>query len=359
MKSANMKFALQIPFYCLLLINSAAFSQTNTSDQVDAYMNEMLTKYKIPGAAILVVKDGKVAKKANYGINSIEFNIPVTDSTILPLASVTKLFTSTIIMKLSEQKKLSIDDPVTKFIDSLPETWNAITIRHLLSHTSGIKNHFRTNKWMAQRDNTDKLSMRQIIQYSADEPLMFAPGDNYSYSVTGYMLLGMVAEKVSGKPIDLLGKELLYSPLKMTSTSYGDYKAIIRNRNSFVYTYQNGPFETWNFTYGASGTTAAGLNTTTADMAKFFIAFDEARVLSKQTMAAMMTPTVLNNGTIKNYGLGWVVDENNGVKCYGHEGGGCAWIDYYPSKRMTVIVLINLTGSKADEIVKKIANFYF
>ncbi|MBS1757406.1 MAG: beta-lactamase family protein [Bacteroidetes bacterium] len=354
-----MKFDLQIPVYFLCLMGSVAFSQTKSTDQVDVYLKEMLAKYKIPGAAIAVVKNGKVVKKANYGINSIEFNLPVTDSTIFPLASVTKLFTSTLIMKMSEKGMLSVEDPITKYIDSLPESWRAITIRNLLSHTSGIKNHFQTKKWNIGRDNTNKLSMRQIIQYSAEEPLMFAPGDNYSYSVTGYMLLGMVAEKVSGKPIDLLAKELLYSPLNMTSTLYGDYKAVIRNRNSLVYTFQNGPFETWNFTYGASGTTAAGLNTTTTDMVKFFVALDNGKLLSKQAMTAMMTPTVLNNGSIKNYGLGWVVDENNGVKCYGHEGGGCAWIDYYPSKHLTVIVLSNLTGSKADEIVKRVANFYF
>ena len=353
MKPASPIIALLFPFISLV-----SFSQPKPGNQVDNYVREMMVKYKIPGMAIAVVKDSKIVKKSNYGINSIEFHLPVTDSTIFPLASVTKLFTSTVIMKLVEAGKLRLEDPVTKYVDSLPETWNRITIRHLLSHTSGIKNHFQTAKWNAKADNGEKLSLRQIIQYAADEPLMFLPGEKYSYSVTGYMVLGLIAEKVYSKPIDVIAKELIYAPLKMNATMYGDYKAIIKNRNSLVYTYQNGPFENWNFTYGASGTTAAGLNTTTSDMAKFFIALDREQVLSRQSMEAAMSATTLVNGTQVKYGLGWVVDENKGFKCYGHEGGGCAWIDYYPVQHLTVIVLCNLTGSKADEIIKKIAGFY-
>jgi CubicO group peptidase (beta-lactamase class C family) len=144
----------------------------------------------------------------------------------------------------------------------------------------------------------------------------------------------------------------------MNATVYGDYKAVIKNRNSLVYTYQNGPFETWNFTYGASGTTAAGLNSTTSDLAKFFIALDKGRVLSRPVMQLMMHPTQLNDNTVKDYGLGWAVDENKGHTCYGHEGGGCAWVDYYPDEHLTVVVLSNLTGSKADEIIKGIGQFY-
>jgi D-alanyl-D-alanine carboxypeptidase len=340
------------------LISQVALCQSTSGDQVDAYIKQVLEKYKIPGMAIAVVMNGKVVKKTNYGINSIEFNLPVTDSTIFPLASVTKLFTSTVIMKLIDAGKLTLEDPVTSFIDSLPGSWKNIKIRHLLTHTSGIKNHFQTSKWNSRGDNEGKLTLRQIVQFSADEPLMFTPGDKYSYSVTGYILLGMIAEKISGKPMDVLAKDLLYSPLQMNSTRYGDYKAIIKNRNSLVYTYQNGPFETWNFSYGVSGTTAAGLNTTTADMTRFFIALDKGQVLTKESMDAAMKPTILSDGTQKNYGLGWVVDENKGVKCFGHEGGGCAWIDYYPSKHLAVIVLSNLTGSKADEIIKKIGYFY-
>ena len=146
---------------------------------------------------------------------------------------------------------LSIDDPVTKYIDSLPESWKAIKLRHLLAHTAGLVNHFQTKKWRAGTGNTDKLTLRQVIQYSADEPLLFTPGDQFSYSVTGYMVLGLIAEKAGGKPINVLAKEMLFDPLKMNSTHYGDFKAVIKNRNSLVYTYQNGPFETWNFTYGA------------------------------------------------------------------------------------------------------------
>jgi CubicO group peptidase (beta-lactamase class C family) len=328
-------------------------------DKTDDYVIEKLKQYRIPGAAIVVIKDGKIIKKNNYGTYSIEFNLPVTDSSIFPLASVTKIFTSTVIMKLVEQGKLSLDQPVTDFLDSLPDSWQQIRIRHLLSHTSGIVNHFQTRKARTlSQDEQSKLSTETLIRLSASEPLRFTPGDQFSYNVTGYVLLGYIAEKATGKPIDQLAKELIFDPLKMNATVYGDYKAVIKNRNSLVYTYQNGPFETWNFTYGASGTTAAGLNSTTSDLAKFFIALDKGRVLSRPVMQLMMHPTQLNDNTVKDYGLGWAVDENKGHTCYGHEGGGCAWVDYYPDEHLTVVVLSNLTGSKADEIIKGIGQFY-
>ena len=208
------------------------------------------------------------------------------------------------------------------------------------------------------RDAQDRSTINDIIETSATEPLQFEPGSEFSYNVTGYAILGHIVENVFGKPIEEVAKEKIYGPLGMTQTSYGDYRAIIKNRNSFVYTNQNGTLQTWGFTYGISGTTAAGLNTTTSDLAKFFIALDSGTLLSQEAMKAMMSPTRLADGTEKNYGLGWVVDEYRGKKVYGHEGGGCSWIDYYPSEHLTVAVLCNLTGSKADEIVKGVADFY-
>jgi CubicO group peptidase (beta-lactamase class C family) len=130
------------------------FSGFIKGDKTDDYVSEKLKQYRIPGAAILVIKDGKIIKKNNYGTYSIEFNLPVTDSSIFPLASVTKIFTSTVVMKLVEQGQLSLDQPVTDFMDSLPDSWKQIRIRHLLSHTSGIVNHFQTRKGPCRRMNS-------------------------------------------------------------------------------------------------------------------------------------------------------------------------------------------------------------
>jgi D-alanyl-D-alanine carboxypeptidase len=325
----------------------------------DQFLASKMKTHHIPGMSVVVIRKGQIVKKGNYGLANIEFRIPVTDSTVFQLASVTKIFTATLIMKLVEADKLKLEDPVTNYVDSLPETWKAIKIRNLLNHTSGIQNHFQTKNWNALlKDEQDKLTTRQVIQYSADEPLMFPPGQQWAYGVTSYMILGMIAEKASGKSVEALAREWLFTPLRMTRTQYGDYRAVIKNRNPHVYTYQNGPLETWNFTYGLAGTTAAGLNTTTSDLARFFVALDAGRVLSRESMDAMMAPTVLSDGKTKNYGLGWTVDEHRGKAFFGHEGGGCCWVDYYRKEKMTVIVLCNLTGSKADEIVKGLADFY-
>lgn len=341
-----------------LVLHSPVVKAQTRDHLINQYIVDKMQEFKIPGLALVVIRKNQVVHQSNYGLTSIEFNIPVTDSTIFPLASVTKLFTSTLIFKLVEQQKLDINQSVTTFIDDLPESWKSITVTHLLNHTSGIKNHFRTQEWLSSTPDESTLSMRDYIQYSVREPLQFEPGEQFSYSVTGYMLLAMIAEKVTGKGMDDLAKDLLFDPLKMLNTQYGDYRAIIKNRNSLVYTYQNGPFETWNFDYGPAGTSAAGLNSTTTDLAKFFIALNDGKALTKKSMRTAMSPTRLNDGSYSNYGLGWTCNDHQGIKYYGHEGGGCCWINYYPSEELTVIVMSNLTGSRADEIVLRVADYF-
>lgn len=335
--------------------------KTRFQEQAHQLISEKIEYYKIPGLAYLILKNDEIISEKNYGVANVEFDIPVTDSTIFQLASVTKIFTGTVIMKLHETGVLSIDDPVTKYIDYLPQNWNDIKIKHLLNHTSGIANHFRTKEWMELRcDQQDKLNLKEAIEFSANTPLQFSPGSQWSYSVTGYMVLGLLAEEVTGSSIEVLAKDLLFRPLEMNQTVYGDYRAVIKNRNSQVYTFQNGPFETWNFTYGQAGTTAAGLNSTLSDLEKFFKAFDSNLIIKKETLHLAFAPAELSDGNIIEYGLGWDIKETQrGIKFYGHEGGGCCWIYYFPEEHLTFIILTNLTASKADDMIDELINLYF
>ena len=135
-------------FVTLVMSVCQAYAQPNP---VDAYIVEKMKQYRISGLAILVLQNGNIVKKSNYGIANIEFNIPVTDSSVFQIASVTKLFTSSIVMKLVEEGKLSLDQSISEFVDNIPEGWRSITVRHLLNHTSGIRNYFRTKQWVRMR----------------------------------------------------------------------------------------------------------------------------------------------------------------------------------------------------------------
>ncbi|MBC6988697.1 serine hydrolase domain-containing protein [Hymenobacter sp. BT491] len=348
---------LSVLLFVLLRVAVCQGQQQKTPAALDAYVQAQMKQYKIPGLSVLVLKNGKVLKNKGYGLASVEFAVPTSDRTVYALASVTKIFTATLIMQLVEQGKLSLQDPVAQYVDSLPESWHTITIRHLLNHTSGIRNHFMNPAW-ATLEKAHLSPQQAVVKVAAALPLAFRPGEQYAYSVTGYLLLGMVVQKVTGRPFEEYITRTLFAPLHMQQTQFGDYRTVIPNRSSTIYTYQNGPFETWTFTYGNAGFTAAGLNSTTTDLAKFFTALHGGALLSPASLDSLFTPTRLPSGQMVDYGLGWVIEHYRGRTCYGHEGGGCAWVNYYRSEGLTIAVLANLTGSKADAIIKGIADFY-
>jgi CubicO group peptidase (beta-lactamase class C family) len=339
----------------VFIFNISTFGQS-LHKKAEKLISGKINEHKIPGLAYSILRNGKIVSEGYFGVANVEFNVPIKDNTIFHLASITKIFTSMVIMKLHEEKLLDIEDAVTIHIDHLPQSWNDVKIKHLLNHTSGIENHFRTKEWMQLRnDQQDILSLKDAIEFSANVPLKFMPGSQYSYSVTGYMVLGLLVEEITGSSIEVLAEDMIFSPLQMNQTIYGDYRAVIKNRNSQVYTFQNGPFETWNFTYGQSGTTAAGLNSTIHDLNKFFKALELGILINNENLKLMFAPTQLPDGSTIAYGLGWDIKERFGRKAYGHEGGGCCWIYYYPDDYLTFIILSNLSGSKADEMIDELA----
>ncbi len=210
---------------------------TALADGVDEYVQKQLETRHIPGVSVAVVKDGRVVMAKGYGVANVELSVPANENTVYQLASVTKQFTATAIMMLVEAGKLSLDDKVTKVLDGLPAAWSEVTVRHLLNHTSGIKSYTSVPSFFATaRKDYQK---EEIIKLVADAPLEFAPGEKWNYNNTGFFLLGLIIEKVSGKDYGAFLHERIFQPLGMTSTRVNDLKEIIRNRAP-GYAWQNG-----------------------------------------------------------------------------------------------------------------------
>lgn len=357
-------FSLRLKLFFLVLLCLYAGSQKtfagNLSRQVDAYLQQEMAKFRIPGLAVAVVKDGRILKAKGYGVSNIELNIPVTEKSVFPLYSSTKIFTGVSIMKLVEEGKLSLETPITEVIDNLPPAWKAITIRHLLTFTAGLPKLRDSARFMSLPDEKKaSLSREEAIPYLAEAPIVSKPGEKWVYENTGHNLLGVIISKLTGKSYEEFLKERVFNPLGMSSTRMGDSQRVIKGRFPTDYIFENGTLQTHTYYFGVDGgNPGSGLNSSVKDLAEFFAALEAGSVLKPTSLEEIWLPVKLNDGKEVPYGLSWTVNNHNGLKVVGHEGGGAAWSAYFPAEHLAVIILCNLNNSQAEEIQYGVANFY-
>ncbi|MCM3874344.1 MAG: beta-lactamase family protein [Pyrinomonadaceae bacterium] len=343
------------------LFEQSATSANSTLDRkVDAYIKQQMRKYKIPGLSVAVVRKGRVVKLNGYGVASVEFDLPADKNTVYQLFSVSKIFAGVAVMKLVEEGKLSLDTPVTDIIPSLPREWRAIHIRHLLTHTSGLPELGANPRFAClPEDKKKRITPEEEIAFLSDLPLKFQPGAKWSYHLSGYHLLGFIVQRLTKQPYAAYLGQRIFAPLAMTATEFGGTEAgVIKRRSPTSYSRETGQLTGWIYPFTTRDYPAAGLNSSVADLAKFLVALDSDKILTKEHSQEMWSPVELNNGTEKPYGLGWTVDEHKGRKVVGHEGGGAIWVAHFPEEQLSVAVLCNLNGARADEIQYGIADLY-
>jgi CubicO group peptidase (beta-lactamase class C family) len=324
---------------------------------VDAYIESQRREQHIPGLALGVLRDGRLIKAQGYGLANIELDVPVKPETIFQTGSVGKQFTATAVMILVEEGKLSLDDPISKYLSGTPAAWNGITVRHLLTHTSGIQEY--TSRINLRTDYTEEELFQKLIAL----PLDFPPGEKWSYSNTGYVLLGFLIHKVTGKFYGDFLQQRIFQPLGMTSTRIISEAAIVPNRSS-GYELVKGQIQNQAWVAPTLNTTADGaLYTNVLDLAKWDAALYTEKLLKKSSFDRMWTPVTLKNGKTHPYGFGWEIGDMNGHRLLEHGG---AWqgftmeIARYVNDRLTVIVLTNLdSGHSAPwKIAHNVAGLY-
>jgi len=363
----------------LLYFSTIAFSQqikvtTALKIQIDNYIRSEMAKEQIPGLSYAVVSNGKIIDSGAYGYANVELKAPVTSHTLFNIGSIGKTFTATSIMLLQKDGKLSIDDPINKYLDSLPDSWKDITIKHLLTHTSGIKDyaHDFPGYPYIPKDRKQEITEAKFIRMATDLPLNFQPGERWAYSNSNFVLLGFIIHKLSGKPIGDFMKQRIFGPAQMKETRYTDIFEIIPNRahgylldeddnNKFI----NGTYVS-NF-FSKMGD--MGILTTAIDLARWSIAQDNATILDKQTLKEMWTPANLKTGVKAmgilgaNYGMGWGLLDHRGYEEVGHGGsfinGYTAAFSRFPEKNLAVVVLTNLNPTSVSLIDFHIAGSFF
>jgi D-alanyl-D-alanine carboxypeptidase len=338
--------------FCVVALGSiSAFA-----DKVDDYLGAQMRDHRIPGLAIEVIQKGKTVKTAAYGLANVELNVPVKPETVFEIGSISKQFTSAGILLLQQDGKLSVSDPVTKYLKDAPSSWTNITLRHLLSHTSGLKSYTGLDGFEYKRH----LTQKQFIEAIEKEPREFAPGEKFKYCNTGFNLLGFVIENVSEKNYWQFMRERVFGPVGMTLTTDRNPGVIITNRAD-GYEQTN---HVWiNRDYDLTDIFSAGaIVSTVGDLAKWDLALNGEKLLNADTKRQMWTPVKLNSGKATGYGFGWFLDSVEGHKNIGHGGatsGFSATNQRFPDEDLMVIILTNTDEQIATTLGKKVAAFYW
>jgi D-alanyl-D-alanine carboxypeptidase len=346
----------RLSWFCALLVTVLLASPIAHADQVDKYLKSQMQQHRIPGLTLKIIRDGKTIKTAAYGLANVELNVPAKLDTVFEIGSITKQFTAAAILMLAQEGKLSVDDKISKYLKDTPEAWANVTIRHLLTHTSGIKSYTGLNGFQIWRH----LTQEQFIKAIGKEPMEFQPGDSWKYCNTGFNLLGYIIENVSGKNYwDFMG-ERVFQPLGMTATTRRFFSLIIPNRAS--------GYEQTNKVWMNRDTdltevfSAGAIASTVGDLAKWSAALDGDHLLNAASKEQMWTPVKLNDGKTRKYGFGWNVDAVEGNKNIGHGGstsGFSASIQRFPDDHLAVIILTNTDEEIATTLAKKVATFFF
>ena len=286
------------------------------SFRIDSAARAAMEKRHIPGMQLAVIKYGLVIKKGHYGFANLEDRVPVTDSTLFSIASMSKAFTCAGILLLAEDGKLSVDDPVSKYFDSLPAAWHTITLRQLMNHTAGIR-----DDWDEEGDdyfythNTDSV----LFDALKKAPLKFQPGQGFSYSC-GPFILGLVISKVSGQSYPDFMKQRIFDKLGMTNSRIDDADGIVPNRAAGYRLKDSLLVHGRHISAAAQERGDVGVLTTVTDLLKWYAALQDSSLLRQSSIDMMFSPGLLNDSSKTSYGLGWFVSPYRDHPLYSHTG---------------------------------------
>jgi CubicO group peptidase (beta-lactamase class C family) len=337
---------------CLLALSVAARAQ-DLLPKFEEYAQATAKADRFSGA-ILVARDGKVLMSKGYGMADVENDVPNTPETKFRLGSLTKQFTAASILLLQERGKLSVQDSICKYVAPCPEAWQPVTIHHLLSHTAGVPDFTGFPDY--QKTMRESAPVESLITRFRDRPLDFKPGEDWKYSNSGYVLLGHVVEKVSGKSYESFLRENIFEPLKMTSTGYDHADEIVKRRARGYAPGPDGGVINASYLDMSIPFSAGGLYSTVGDLYLWDQALYGEKILKKSSLDAMFT-AVRND-----YGYGYRVNNLFNHRHATHGGGIEGFrtsIDRFPDDRVTVIVLSNYEGANSGRIARDLAAVAF
>ena len=339
---------------CSVLFISLVSIKSIQSQNIESQIDKLISKTYIengPGIAILIAKNGIPLYKKSFGKSNIELNSNVNTESVFQIGSLTKQFTATAILMLEEKGKLKLTDNITKYLPDYPTNGNNITIHNLLNHTSGIRGRtpISDSKLMAI-----DMKVEQLIEYIKKQPLKFNSGEQFSYSNSGYILLGRIIEIVTGNSYEEFIENYIFKKVKMNDSKYGNNKEIIKNRASGYQfngkDYINATYMSMTLPY-ASGS----ILSTVDDLLKWQNALNSGMLIKQSNFMKATNGSVLNNGQKIPYGYGWYKRKINNSTAIAHGGTTSGFMSnsiYLKKENVYIIALTNCYCKKNKDIQK-------
>jgi CubicO group peptidase (beta-lactamase class C family) len=352
--------------------STAGNAEGLASDKIDALFAPWSKGYT-PGAAVIVIQNGKVLFKKGYGLSNLQTRKPISTNTVFLLASLTKQFTAMAIMMLAERGRLKYDDPLSRFFPEFPLYAEKVTIRHLLNHTAGFPEY---DDLLVQSGTIDRIwprssaskpssfepTSKDVMKLLAQQQeLEFTPGQKWKYSNSGYVILAQIVEKVAGKSFSRFLRENIFRPLGMNkSLLYDETRPRVTNVAT-SYKQEGGVYKDIDYTplnaiYGEDN-----IYSTVEDMYKWDQALYTEKLVKSATLKEAFTPGSLNDGEVLPYGFGWGVGKFLGLDKVSHSGSWLGFRTYilrFPNQRFTVVILSNVSQLEPAMIASKISKIY-
>ncbi|MCA1857389.1 beta-lactamase family protein [Massilia oculi] len=354
MDSQEKPTVVRRPFTLLCTVAASLLAGAVHADPLDDAIEREMRRRQVPGMAVVVVKDGRIVREKGYGLANVEHAVAATPDTVFQSASVGKTFTAALVLLLEKDGKLGLDDPIGRYLDHAPKAWDGITIRHLLTHTSGLGDPY------TQIDLRKDYTEAELLALEAALPLLSAPGERFAYSNAGYHLLGFICNRAGGKFWGEQLKERIFAPLGMGAAVISE--ADIVPRRAAGYERVDGKLQNQRWVAPSLNRTADGaLHLSARDLARWDMALDGETILDARMKQASWTLSRLNDGSSGPYGLGWYVGTQNGHRKVEHGGawqGFKAALVRYPDDRLSVIVLANSAAARQGKVADLVAAHY-
>lgn len=313
-----------------------------------------------PGAAVVVMKDGKIAHSKGYGYSNLEYDVPITPDTVFHVASVSKQFTAMAVAILAKEGRISLDDEVKKYIPEMPEFGHPITIRHLLHHVSGLKDQWELLTMAGWRMD-DVITMGHLMKIiTHQKELNFEPGFRFLYSNSGYTLLAVIVQRVSGMPFPDYMQKTIFEPLGMNNSHiHYDHQLIVKNKAESYAPKPGGTYRKSVLNYANFGATS--LFTTVEDLAKWLTNYAHPKIGGPEVISQMKEGYTLTGGKKIDYGFGIISKEYRKLKLIYHTGsdaGFRAYVGGFPEIDLGVVILSNVSSFPREPMAMKIADLF-
>jgi CubicO group peptidase (beta-lactamase class C family) len=353
--------------FLLLLAGTRPSQAQAPADSVDMLVRQAMRQLRIPGLQLAVVRHGRIAKLASYGVANVQDSVPVMTQTRFFINSITKAFVGVAAMQLVEAGRLDLGAPVGRYLPELPAAWHPVTVRQLLTHTSGLPDIMPEDALVTE--NNEKAAWAQV----QTQPLDFAPGQQFAYNQTNYLLLGRIIDKLSGQPFVQFIRQRQLEVVGMPRTSAGDAHDVLpHGARGYTYTqYIDGhprrgtQLQNLFEVFPPSLRTAAGMSSTAEEMARWLIALQQGKLLQPSSLPTLWTPGRLTDGSQRSFGgkltgyaLGWPTVDRPEHRALAPVGGGRSAVFLYPDDDLAIVVLTNLQGANPERFVDALAACY-